>query len=212
MPDINTPILILGAGGFAREVLWLLEDLGLGNRVAGFVSDHTSLAIGSLKCFASDEEALLMFPRGTSFVAAVGDGMLRKTLFEKYFSRGWNPLTIVHPSASVSPRATIEKGSIICAGARVSSDTELGSGCVVNLNACIGHDSMLGDFCTLHPGSVVNGSCSMGTLSELGTNAALHPGVNIGESTIIGMGAMVIRDLPGGVVAVGTPAKIIRQR
>lgn len=205
------PLLIIGAGGFAREALWLLEDAGRSHQVAGVVSPQLNEAFETFQWFSSDDAALSAFPSGTGFVVAIGNAQLRRKLLEKYVTHGWEPVTLIHPAASISRKAQIGIGSIICAGARVSTDTELGIGCVVNLNACIGHDSRLGNFCTLHPGSVVNGACSLGHFSELGTNAAVLPGVCVGESTIVGMGAMVIRDLPDAVVAAGVPAKIIRK-
>lgn len=211
MSHTDSPILIIGAGGFAREVLWLLEDAGMAHLVAGFVSPGLEGSIHGYDTWSSDEEIMSSFPRNARFVAAIGNGSRRKEVSQKYLGCGWQPLTVVHPSATISRHATLGEGCIICAGARIGPDTRIGDGCVVNLNACVGHDSVLGDFVTLHPGSKVNGSCSIGSLTELGTLSAMLPGVAVGASSVIGMGAMVIRDLPDLVVAAGVPAKILRQ-
>jgi acetyltransferase-like isoleucine patch superfamily enzyme len=93
------------------------------------------------------------------------------------------------------------------AGARITTNVVAGRSLQVNVNATVSHDGRIGDYVTISPGCNISGTVEVGDSVYLGTGCVIIPGVRIGARTMVGAGAVVISDLPGGVTAVGVPAK-----
>jgi sugar O-acyltransferase (sialic acid O-acetyltransferase NeuD family) len=199
--------VIIGAGGFGREVFDVVEDQGLD--LAGFVADYDLhldevAALGSTVLGGIDELASI----DARFVVGVGSPSGRRILDERALALGSEAAPpIRHSTATVGRETTIGDGSVLCAHAAVTTNCTLGRHTHVNLHASIGHDCVLADYVTLAPGARISGHCTLADGVELGTNAAIIPGVTVGEGAVIGAGAVVTKDVPPGVVAVGVPAK-----
>ena len=118
--------------------------------------------------------------------------------------------TIVHPQASVCPSALLGAGTQVLAQAVVAADTRLGEACIINHRAAADHECVLGDGVHLAPGVTLCGCVSLGNNVMIGAGAVVLPRVMIGENTMVGAGAVVTRDLPAGVVAMGNPARVVR--
>lgn len=145
-------------------------------------------------------------------LAAIGgsrglDRLIVHTYFRTYKVQ-IDPL--VHPLASVCQTALLGSGTQVLAGAVVATDTLLGEACIINHHATVDHESTLGDGVHLAPGSTLCGCVKLGENVMIGAGSVVLPRVTIGENTVVGAGAVVIHDLPAGVVAVGNPARIIR--
>jgi sugar O-acyltransferase (sialic acid O-acetyltransferase NeuD family) len=198
-------LVIVGAGGFGREVYDVALDSGV--VVDGFVADFDEhfaevAALGSVVLGSVDMVA------GRSFVIGVGSPSARKKLDERALGAGALAAPALrHPTATVGRATTIGDGSVVCAHAAITTNNRLGRHVHVNLHASIGHDCVIGDYVTLAPGARVSGHCHLGEGVELGTNAAVIPGITIGEGAVLGAGAVATKDVPPGVVAVGVPAR-----
>ncbi len=81
---------------------------------------------------------------------------------------------------------------------------------LLNLGCTVGHDAVLADFCSLMPHANVSGAAQLDTGVYLGTNATIIQGVRVGANTIVGAGAVAVRDLPANATAVGVPATVIK--
>jgi sugar O-acyltransferase (sialic acid O-acetyltransferase NeuD family) len=207
-------LVIVGSGGFAREVLWLIEEINKaadGNespyQVLGFISNEGAGLVQGLPILGDDAWAFANLDANVRFVLAVGDPALRAQLALDYQQHGMHPLRLVHPAAIMSDEVQIGGGAIICAGAVLTVNIQMGSFCIVNLNCTVGHDCKLGDFVTLHPGVHLSGGVEVGDLSVLGTGAVALPGVKIGDHAMVGAGAVVAENLPGNATYVGIPAR-----
>lgn len=143
-------------------------------------------------------------------VLAIGVNRVREAIAKRCKEAGLALVTAVHPRAVVSPSATIEEGAAIMAGALVNPDARVGAGAIVNTGAVVEHDVDVGAFAHLSPNATTGGGVAIGARSHLGVGSAVIPLVRIGADTVVGAGAVVLRDLPDGVVAVGVPAKIIK--
>jgi sugar O-acyltransferase (sialic acid O-acetyltransferase NeuD family) len=106
---------------------------------------------------------------------------------------------------------TLGEGVIICAGCILTNQITIGNHVIINLDVTIGHDSIIEDFCTLSPGVHISGRNKIGEGANVGTGAVTIQGIVIGRWSIIGAGAVVAQDIPDKVVAVGVPAKPIKQ-
>ncbi len=139
---------------------------------------------------------------------------VRKKLCNQYLAAGFKLINVISPKANVSPTAKIEEcGSIIIQGlVNVSSNVRIGKCVKINVMANIMHDCVLGDFTTIAPNAVLLGGVVVGDLSYIGANATILPGVHISKGVIIGAGAVVTKNVPGGSVFAGNPAREMKRK
>lgn len=114
--------------------------------------------------------------------------------------------TIIHPTAVVSRHAQIGAGTVLLANVSVGAGAKIGTHCMVLQNTVISHDSVVGDYTALATGVCVSGKCNVGDNSYIGSNVSIRDGVSIAPGTLVGMGAVVVKDLPVACVAYGNPA------
>lgn len=143
-------------------------------------------------------------------VCSIGDPRVRKQVVDSLAEQGFQFATLLHPSVCMSRFVKIGPGSVICAGTILTTNVTIGSHAILNLGCRIGHDSVLGDFASLMPGTNIAGEVKVGSGCYFGLNACVINRVSVGEWSIIGAGAVVVRDIPPKVVAVGVPARPIK--
>lgn len=147
------------------------------------------------------------------FVVAIGNpyGHVRTKLHYLMKGKGLTPISFADPTALICNTVTYGEGLQVMASAIVHNDVEIGIQCIINTRALVEHDCILKDGVEIGPGAVLCGRVSVGENSWIGANATVRPRVIIGDNTIIGAGAVVVTDIPGNVVAVGVPARVIRE-
>lgn len=207
-------LVIVGGGGFAREILWLIEEINRAShhhdspyQVLGFITNDGASQVNGIPVLGDDQWAFANLDKNTRFVLAVGASELRARLAATWVSQGYHPLRLVHPSVIMSDEVQLGPGAVVCAGAVITVNVRMGAFCLVNLNATIGHDCVLGDFVTLHPGAHLSGGVEVGEGASLGTGAVVLPGVKVGARSQVGAGAVVTEDLAGDATYVGIPAR-----
>jgi sugar O-acyltransferase (sialic acid O-acetyltransferase NeuD family) len=117
---------------------------------------------------------------------------------------------LLHPRSTVSETAEIGDGTHVLAHAVVAAEARLGRACIVNHQANLDHDCRLGDGVHVAPGATLCGCIRIGDFVMIGAGATVLPWLTIGAGTTVGAGAVVTKDLPPGVVAVGNPARVVR--
>jgi sugar O-acyltransferase (sialic acid O-acetyltransferase NeuD family) len=199
-------LVVVGAGGFGREVFAYAGDLGW--PVAGFADDDPraldgfALPVGVL----GPVDAVDITP-STRFVIAVGDPAVRRKLATAVTGRGGVLRTLVHPRAYVASGALLGPGCVVCPFAFVGSGAHLTQNVVVNIHAAVGHDAAVGEHAVLSPYAAVNGHAAIGADAFLGTHATVTPGRRVGAGAKVSAGSVVLRDVPAGALAVGNPAR-----
>lgn len=214
--SILKDLYIIGAGGFGREVAWLVERINEIEptwNLKGFIDDNTAIH-GSLQddySVIGGCDYLMNITQEVWVVCAVGSAKIRKKIIEKLKNyANVKFATLIDPSVMRSERVDIGEGSIICAGTIITVDISIGSHVIINLDCTIGHDDIIHDFVTIYPSVNVSGNVVVGECAELGTGMQIIQGKSIGRESIIGAGAVVIRDIPEKCTAVGSPAKPIK--
>jgi sugar O-acyltransferase (sialic acid O-acetyltransferase NeuD family) len=223
MSNVVTPLLIYGAGGFARETAWLAETCqrhGSGLEPVGYIDDalqpgSESVPLNGLPAMTLDEAAD-RFP-GAAFVAGIGSPKARQAVTEKALARGLREVSLIHPRAEMSRFVQVGDGTVICAGSILTTNIVLGRGTQINLDCTIGHDVNFGDYVTLAPGAHISGNVQLGNRVYVGTGAVIINGTPdqplvIGYDTVIGANACVTRSIAAGVTAVGVPAKPLEKK
>lgn len=118
--------------------------------------------------------------------------------------------TLKHPDASVCLTATVGEGSQLLCQSLIAADSVLGESCIINHQASVDHECFIGNGVHLAPSSTLCGCVSLGDNVMIGAGAVVLPRISIGANTIVGAGSTVTRDLPANVVAVGSPARVIK--
>jgi sugar O-acyltransferase (sialic acid O-acetyltransferase NeuD family) len=209
-------LVIVGAGGHGREVLDVVEAINAIEptyNVLGFLADHRGahepIARRAVKILGPTS---LIDSLDADYVVAIGDPVARKAIDEQFMLKGLSAPVLIHPAATVGSDVHLSPGSVVMAGARITTNLVAGRHLQVNVNATISHDCRLGDYVTLSPGCSLSGNVELGDGVYLGTGSVVIPGVRIGANTMVGAGAVVIRDLPADVTAVGIPAKPLQAK
>lgn len=207
-------LYIIGAGGFGREVAWLVERI---NSVAptwnlkGFIDDKDSLWGTMEGGYPVLGGAEYLIQQGEVYaVCAVGASATRKKVVEKFTGSQIKFATLIDPSVLISNRVQVGEGSIICAGSIITVDIQIGNYVIINLDCTIGHDDRIKDFVTLYPSVNVSGNVVIGECTELGTGMQIIQGKTVAANTIIGAGSVVVRDITESGTYVGCPVKRIK--
>lgn len=209
-------LIIAGVGGFGREVAWLVERInekGPTWNLLGFVDDNPLLQshlINGYKVLGTTDSVINY--TDVYFVCAVGNAVVRKKIIDKLTSLNPNIkfAILIDPTVEISKLVSIGEGSIICAHSIITVNIEIGKHVIVNLDCTIGHDAVLKDYVTLYPSVNVSGTTVLGECTEIGTGTQIIQGKTIGHHSIVGAGAVVVRDIPDKCTAVGMPAKPIK--
>lgn len=218
---VNTPIVIIGAGGFGREVLDIITDANLiggaadrGFDFLGFIDDGQPPAdrldrLGVRHLGGMD--ALAGLPDGTVYAIGVGTGSVRRALDARATAAGLRAATLVHSQATIGADVELGEGAVVCAGVRITTNIRVGRHVHLNLNSTVGHEAVLHDYVTVNPLAAVSGDVTIGEASTVGTTACINQGITIGAGVMIASGSAVTSDVPDSVLVAGVPAKVKKQ-
>jgi sugar O-acyltransferase (sialic acid O-acetyltransferase NeuD family) len=208
-------VVILGGGGFAREVWWVLEESNLQRKewnILGFIDENPE-AKGRTLCNLPVLGGFDWFrprPNRPHVICGVGSNATRRKFAAQAHELGLEFCTAIHPSARMSRFVEVGIGSVICAGNTLTTQIVIGAQVNVNLHCTIGHDARIGDFCNISPGVHLSGYVVLEEGVDVGTGVAVLPGKKVGRGSVIGSGAVVTSDIPPFSVALGVPAKVTR--
>lgn len=209
-------LVIVGCGGFGREVFSLVEAVNRSGepqwRVEGFVDDAPApLDLERVRALGADvigSVADLGHRRGaTAATIAVGSPTVRAALAARLRPSPVFFPPLVHPSATLGREVTLGAGAVVAAGARLSTNIRLGAHVQVDQNVTVGHDTDLGDFCRLNPQACVSGSVHIGCRVLIGANATVLPGLRVGDGATVGAQACAVRDVVEDSTVKGVPAR-----
>lgn len=207
-------IVIIGAGGFGREVQWLIERINekeLTWEIKGYIDDgiDAGTEINGYPVLGGINE-LLEMQQEIAVVCAIGSSSIRKKIIERISS---NPNiefpNIVDPSVQMSKYVKFGKGNIICAGTILTVNIDIKDFSILNLDCTVGHDVVLNSFVTVYPSVNISGCVMIGKHTEIGTGTQIIQGKTISENVIIGAGAVVVKNIDISGTYVGMPAKRI---
>lgn len=207
---MSQPVVMIGASGFGRESLEVLDALGV--PVGGVVDDAPSeanverLAALGVAHLGGLADWLAGAP-DQAFVVGIGSPSVRRRIAQRLLTAGLSPFTAVHPSALVGRRTVVGAGAVICMGAIVSTNVRLGAQVHLNPGVIIGHDARLADFVSVNPGAVISGEVLIEQDVLVGASATILQNLTVGAGAVIGAGAVVTRDVPAGAVVKGVPGR-----
>lgn len=213
MRDILQPLVIVGASGFGREVACLVHDINENQPkwdLLGLVDDNlkTDTAEG-FNILGTLMDVYTMKPK-PMIIVAIADPATRKRLVELFQADGFEFATLIHPTVSMGKKITIGEGSIICRNTLFTTNIDVGEHCIINVNCSIGHDTIIEDYVSMMSHTAIAGDVLVGSGCYFGLHCTVINQISLGEWSKYGAGVVVVRNMPSGIVAVGSPAKVIR--
>jgi sugar O-acyltransferase (sialic acid O-acetyltransferase NeuD family) len=200
-------ICILGAGGHAKVVASCL--IAGGKSIRGFYDDDSSKqgqevfgfpVLGPISDCGLTRDVMAIF--------GIGSNRTRMYLDRLWATQSW--ATAIHPTAWLDPSVEVGAGTVVFAGAVVQPGAKIGRHCILNTGCTVDHDCILDDFVHLAPGVHLAGNVSIGEGAFLGIGTKAIPGVTVGCWSQIGAGGIIVGDIPDHVLAVGVPARVVK--
>jgi sugar O-acyltransferase (sialic acid O-acetyltransferase NeuD family) len=210
------PVIVLGAGGHAKVVIDLLQQLGRSvpaaleptppaepRRLLGVPVEGEEKGLGG----QSPDSAELALGIGMPAAEPIKGLAARRALAARYQALGFRFPALVHPSAVIGAECTIGDGAQVMAGAVVQAGSRVGAFAIINTGARVDHDCVLGEACHIAPGATLGGNVRVGAETLVGIGATVRQGIEIGERVLIAGGAMVIDHVPDAARRAGVPAQ-----
>lgn len=210
-------LVVIGAGGFGREALDVVEAI---NRMA---AESVFQVVGVADDAPTDAAREHLTARGVSLIGSIadwsgahlgdqyliciGDPIVRAEIDRRMLEAGHVAATAIHPNATVGSMGSIGAGTIICSGAEISTNVSLGRNVHINPNATIGHDVTLSECVSINPGAIISGDVMIGPQTLVGAGAVVLQGLTLGARCVVGASACVTRDVAAGATVKGVPAR-----
>ena len=204
-------LYIIGARGFGREVYNLAKETDnylKDYEIIGFLDDNKNALddysgyppiVGSVENFLPSENDV--------FTCALGDVRYKKKYVELILNKRGEFINLIHKTAYISKNTKLGIGCIICAYVRISCDITIGDFNTFQPYSALGHDVCIGDFCHFNTYSFLGGFVKIEDEVTLHTGAIIHPHKTIENNSIVGAGAVVIKNVKPFTTVYGNPAK-----
>ena len=205
-------LAILGASGHGKVVADTAVFSEAWSEIDFFDDAWPTLQVNGVWPVIGDSRILLdSLIRYDGVIVAIGNNSVRLNKIHLLQANNAPLCNIIHPNAVVSQYVEINSGTVIFAGAVINIDVKIGWGCIINTGATIDHDCVLGNGVHVSPGAHLGGGVSVGEIAWIGIGACVRQLIEIGRNTIVGAGAVVVKNVPDDLTVVGVPATVLRR-
>ena len=198
-------VVIIGAGGHGRVVSDIV--VACGDTGIGFLDDSNTTN-DKANVIGKSAEAEKYCDGETELFVAIGNGKVREKIMNSMPNAKW--YTAVHPSAVISPSASVGEGTCVMPNAVINNSTIIGKGCIINTCASVDHDGVIGDYVHISCGARLAGTVTVGNCTWVGVGSTISNNVSVCSNLMIGAGAVVVKDITEEGTYVGVPAKKIK--
>lgn len=207
-------LVIIGAGGFGRELSDIVERINLIEptwNLLGFIDDGIPAGqivdsypiIGTVDYLNSVDKELYA-------ICALGVSKTRAKIISRISNPNIKYATIINPNALIYRDSYVGEGSVICGGTIATVNVKVGKHVIVNINCTLGHDDVIEDYCVINPGVNVSGNVVLGEMSDLGTGSKVLQGTKVVSGTVVGASGVVLKDITEPGTYVGVPVKKVK--
>ena len=200
-------LVIVGMGGHSKVV----RDVAMvcGYEIEGYLDDKSP--IDTSEYLGPIEKLPTLADGKREFFLAIGDNLVREKIDSTFCGLDLRYARLIHPSAIIGSDVDIEEGTLVMPGVIINAGSRVGKHVILNTASTIDHDCTIEEFSHISPGVHLAGAVYIRKGVHIGIGASVIPKVTVGEYSVIGAGAAVIRDIPAYSVAVGVPAKVIKK-
>lgn len=210
-------IIIIGAGGHAKVIIDIIlqrkKILNDNLLIKGILDDSFNESekkdLFGIPIMGKINK-ILELSSDTYYIIAIGNNSIRKKISENY--KNIKYITLIHPKAIIAENVSLEIGTVIMAGSIVNSYTKIGKHCIINTGSIIEHDNRIKDYVHVSPNATLCGEVCIQEEVWIGAGATIIQGVKIGTKSTIGAGTVVIKNISSKCIAIGNPAKIIKDK
>jgi len=206
-------MLILGAGGFAKEVYSELPE-EMKDKLCFYddVTKDLKKELLNRPVYTSENDFLNSKLGLQKFILGVGNPRNREMLFKKFIELNLQPYSLISRNANIG-KENINFGQGVCVmqGSIITVDVNIHRGVLINIDSTIGHDTTIGEFSEICPSVNISGNVNIGSNVFIGTGAVILPNLKIGDNSIIGAGSVITKDIPNNSLVIGSPGKIIKK-
>jgi len=211
----DSKIVIWGASSQAMAVAEIVRLTGK-YEIVGFLDDVNPQRVGEeffgAEVLGGREQLDALRTAGVDFLSVgVGHSEARLKAMEFAQSKGFGLPVLIHPDATISADARVGDGTVVRAQSVVDYGVQIGKGAILAPGSLVSHQSVLEDGVRLASGAAVGANVLVARCAFLGLNCSIMNNTRIGEGAVIGIGAVVLRDVPDGTVACGVPARAVRK-
>lgn len=210
-------IVVVGAGGFGRETLDVIEaviEAGGAWELLGVVdsgpseADLKRLALRGVAYLGTEDDWLPTVSGDERFIIAIGSPIFREKVARRFEEARLRPTTVIHPRAVVGSQARIGDGVVIASGAQISTNVTIGDYVHLNPGSIVGHDATLADFVSVNPGAIVSGNVVVERMTLLGAGSVVLQGLTVRSGSTVGAAACATKDVAAGTTVIGVPARV----
>lgn len=210
-------LIIIGAGGFGREILEWARTCPAFRReweIGGFLDDRPEVLAGfeGLGVPLLGSTVDYVPASGDCFVIAMGKPLLRSLMWQRFEERGAEFTRILHESCRVGPRVQLDPGVVLCPGVCLTCDIHVGANSALNINTAVGHDAVIGRHCQISSFCDITGYTRIGDEVLLGSRVSLIPGMQVGDRAVVGAGSVVVSPVEADVTVFGNPARLLSRQ
>jgi sugar O-acyltransferase (sialic acid O-acetyltransferase NeuD family) len=210
-------IFVFGASDHARVIIDIIELVGQ-YKIVGLFDSYKpkGFRAGGYEVLGNERDLAEMCARTglRRGIVGIGDNATRKRIAQllRLAIPHIEYVTAVHPSATMSREVNLGQGALVMAKCYVGLNTKVGEGAVIATNSIFEHDGTMGEYSTLGAGTTTGGHVHLGICTAVCLGVTINHGMKVGDHTVIGSGSVVINDIPSGIVAYGSPARVVRRR
>lgn len=195
-----TSIYIYGASGHGLVVADIAKACGYDEIIFIDDGDNEYLSFEGIKLNKDIPIAL-----------GIGNNKIREELFNKAIENTFDVVSLIHPSAIVSPSTAIGKGVVIMPNVVVNAKSKIGDGVILNTGCIIEHENIIDNFVHISPSVALAGNVIVGQCTHIGIGSNVIQGLLIGKNCIIGAGSVVVTNIENNKLCFGNPCKTMKE-
>jgi sugar O-acyltransferase (sialic acid O-acetyltransferase NeuD family) len=206
-------VIIMGNSGNTPDLIDIIDGLE-GHTCVGILDDNPLLhgktvygvqVLGPIDSGADYPDCFFV-----NAVYSISARTIRAALIQKAGVEQDRFITLIHPTASISPSASIGRGTVILANVTVCANAVIGRHCVVLPNSVLNHDVVIADHVSIASCVGLAGAVKVEEASYIGMGAQIRERLTVGAEAVVAMGAIVTADVPPGETVLGCPARPAR--